>query len=145
MSHYADVLLPGVSFAETTGTYTNTERRIQMVRQAIQTQGDSWPEWKILCQLAHRIPVQQNRHLGHGIYEGWDYADTAAIMDEIAALTPIYAGISHARLENGERLLWPVETVELPGTEILYQTQFAHGRGKFVSVGTHSAAGSQNS
>jgi predicted molibdopterin-dependent oxidoreductase YjgC len=54
MSHYADVLLPGVSFAETTGTYTNTERRIQLVRQAIQPQGDARPEWKILSELASR-------------------------------------------------------------------------------------------
>jgi predicted molibdopterin-dependent oxidoreductase YjgC len=139
MSHDADVVLPGVSFAETTGTYTNTERRIQMVRQAIQAQGDSWPEWKMLSQLAHRLPIQQNRHLGHGTHEAWDYADTAAIMDEIAVLTPIYAGISHERLENGDRLLWPVEAAELPGTEILYQTQFAHGRGRFMSAGVHSA------
>jgi predicted molibdopterin-dependent oxidoreductase YjgC len=141
MSHYADVLLPGVSFAETTGTYTNTERRIQMVRQAIQTQGESKPEWTILSQLAQRLPIQPNRHLGDGTYESWDYADTAEIMDEIAALAPIYAGVSHRRLESGERLMWPVETAEHPGTEILQLNQFADGRGRFMPVGANSAAG----
>jgi predicted molibdopterin-dependent oxidoreductase YjgC len=55
-------------------------------------------------------------------------------MKEVAALTPIYAGVSHERLEKGERLMWPVRTAEHPGTEILYRSQFARGRGQFVAV-----------
>ncbi len=142
MSHYADVLLPGVSFAEKTGTYTNTERRIQMVRQAIQPQGDSKPEWKILTELARRILLQGNRHLSEAIYAGWNYNGTDEIMNEIAALTPIYAGVSHERLERGVSLMWPVEAADHPGTEILFLSQFARGRGRFMPVGEHSVASS---
>jgi predicted molibdopterin-dependent oxidoreductase YjgC len=142
MSHYADVLLPGVSFAETTGTFTNTERRIQLVRQAIQPQGDSKPQWKILAELAHRVCPPARRRLVDGICPGWDYTDTAQIMDEIASLTPIYAGVSHNRLETDESLMWPVETAEHPGTGILYPDKFAHGRGRFMPVGERSVVGS---
>ncbi len=140
MAHYADVLLPGVSFAETTGTYTNTERRIQMVRRAIQPQGDSKPEWRVLSELANRILSRGNRHLTDAPYAGWNYGSTDEIMKEIAALTPIYAGVSYERLESGERLMWPVETTDCQGPEILYLGQFPGGRGRFMSVGAHSAA-----
>jgi predicted molibdopterin-dependent oxidoreductase YjgC len=143
MSRYADVLLPGVSFAETTGTYTNTERRIQMVRQAIEPQGDSKPAWKILSELARRICPQAERHLVDGICPGWDYTNTAEIMDEIAALTPIYAGVSHKRLERGDALRWPVESEQHPGTQTLFVSEFVHGRGSFMPVGEHSVAESQ--
>ena len=144
MSRYADVLLPGVSFAETTGTYTNTERRIQMVRQAIQPQGDSRPEWKMISELARRILARQpSRHLVDGICPGWDYGGTDEIMNEIAALTPIYAGVSHERLERGERLMWPVETAEHTGTGPPFVGQFRHGQGRFTPVGEHSVAESR--
>ncbi len=137
MSHCADVLLPGVSFAENTGTVTNTERRIQMVRKAIQPQADSRPEWKILSELAQRILAQSNRQISDAMYADWDYGSTSEIMNEIAALTPIYAGVSHERLERGECLLWPLETAEHPGTPILFLSEFGHGRGRFMPVGKH--------
>jgi len=143
MSDYADVLLPGVSFAEKIGTYTNTERRIQMVRQAVQPQGDSRPEWEILSDLARRIISQGSRHPSDAAFAGWNYRGTHEIMNEIAALTPIYAGVSHERLERGDCLMWPVKTAEHPGTEILYRSQFARGRGRFIPVGEHSIAGPQ--
>ncbi len=106
-SRYADVILPGVSFAEKTGTFTSTERRVQMVRQAIEPIGDSHPDWQIIADLGSRLA------------SGWNYASTAQIMDEIAALTPIYAGISHDRLQRGERLQWPVESKAHHGTPML--------------------------
>jgi predicted molibdopterin-dependent oxidoreductase YjgC len=137
MSHYADVLLPGVSFAENSGTYTNTERRIQIVRQAIQPQNDSRPEWKVLSELAHRILSQGKKPLSKAIYADWNYSGTGEIMNEIAALVPIYAGVSHERLERGETLLWPVETADHPGTEILFPSQFTRGRGKFMPIGEY--------
>jgi predicted molibdopterin-dependent oxidoreductase YjgC len=137
MSQYADVLLPGVSFAETTGTYTNTERRIQMVREAIPPQGDSMPEWKVLSELARRILAQGTRQPSQAAHSGWDYGNTSEIMNEIAALTPIYAGVSHQRLESGECLIWPVEGAGHPGTPILFQNQFTLGRGRLVPVGKH--------
>ncbi len=121
MSRYADVLLPGLTFAETTGTYTNTERRVQMVRQAIQPQGNSKPEWKILLELARRMCPPTSRQLVDGICPGWDYADTAAIMEEIAGLTPIYAGVSHQRLKRGDCLIWPVDTAEGAPAAAMYE------------------------
>jgi predicted molibdopterin-dependent oxidoreductase YjgC len=130
MSRYADVLLPDVTFAETSGTYTNTERRIQLVRQAIEPQGNARPAWKVLGELAHRICARSERRLVDGICPGWDYEDPADIMEEIASLTPIYAGVSHARLQRGDRLMWPVEGPEGEGTEML-----SSGRGRFIPVG----------
>ena len=132
---YADVLLPGASFAEKTGTFTNTERRVQMVRQAIAPVGESRPDWQIISDLARRVIALTPELVGvDAPFGGWDYESTSAIMDEIAALTPQYAGISHERLENGERLQWPVKDYEHPGTPILHVGQFARGKGKFVPI-----------
>jgi len=138
-SVYADVLLPGVSFAEKTGTFTNTERRIQMVRQAIEPLGEALPDWQITREIARRILSMSNRQLGQGnqgegSHSAWDYENTAEIMAEIAALTPSYAGVTHKRLENGERLQWPVKGLDHPGTPILHIGQFARGRGKFMPI-----------
>jgi len=106
-TRYADVILPDVSFAEKTGTFTSAERRLQMVRQAIEPLGEARPDWQILAELGGRLA------------SGWDYATPAQIMDEIAALTPIYAGVSHDRLQRGERLQWPVESKAHNGAPIL--------------------------
>jgi predicted molibdopterin-dependent oxidoreductase YjgC len=106
-TRYADVILPGVSFAEKTGTFTNTERRVQMVHQAIEPIGESRPDWQIIADLGTRLGT------------GWNYTSTTQIMDEVHSLTPIYAGISHERLGHEERLQWPVESESHPGTPIL--------------------------
>jgi formate dehydrogenase alpha subunit len=132
-SKYADVLLPGVSFAEKTGTITNTERRVQMVRQAIPPLGQARPDWQITAELAQRV-LATRRDLKIAPYSSWEYQDTAQVMAEIAALTPSYAGISHERLERGERLQWPVPNLEHPGTPILHTKQFARGLGKFMPI-----------
>lgn len=134
MSHYADVLLPGVSFAETTGTYTNTERRIQLVREAIHPQADSRPEWKILSELAQRMLARENGQNSSAPHLGWRYVGTHEIMNEIAALTPIYAGVSHERLGRDERLMWPVPSADHPGTKVLERSLFAEGRERFQPV-----------
>ena len=131
---FADVLLPGASFAEKTGTFTNTERRIQMVRRAIDPLGDARFDWQITSDLAKRILGSSSRKVGNGTHASWDFTDTSEIMDEIAALTPSYAGISQARLERGERLQWPVKGPDHPGTPILHVGQFARGRGKFMPI-----------
>lgn len=129
---YADVLLPGVSFAEKTGTFTNTERRVQMVHKAIEPLGEAKPDWWITAELAKRI-LQTSEFLD-APFAGWDYTDTSAIMDEINALTPSYGGITHARIESGERLQWPCPTGEHPGTPILHVNKFARGLGKFMPI-----------
>jgi len=133
-SVYADVLLPGVSFAEKTGTFTNTERRIQMVRKAIDPLGDARPDWWIITELAKRVLGEGKRQVSMAPFSGWNYTDPAQIMDEAAALTPSYAGVSHARLERGEQLQWPVRDITHPGTSILHIGQFARGLGKFAPI-----------
>ncbi len=133
-SRYADVLLPGVSFAEKTGTFTNTERRVQMVRKAIEPLGDALPDWMIIAELARRVLEQGGRPVSSAPYSGWNYTEPAQVMDEIAALTPSYAGVSHARLERGEQLQWPVRDATHPGTPILHIGQFARGLGKFAPI-----------
>ncbi len=132
---YADVLLPGASFAEKYGTFTNTERRIQMVRPAIEPVGDSRPDWQIISDLARRI-IAQTPHLAalNTPFSGWNYDTTTEIMNEIAALTPQYAGVSHERLEKGERLQWPIKGMDHNGTPILHVGEFAIGKGKFRPV-----------
>lgn len=131
---YADVLLPGVSFAEKTGTFTNTERRIQMVHQAIEPLGEARPDWKITADLAKLILAEGDRAPSGGTHAAWNYFGTAQIMNEIAALAPSYAGVSHERLDTGDRLQWPVKGFDHPGTPILHVGAFARGKGKFMPI-----------
>jgi len=126
----ADVLLPGVSWAEKSGTFTNTERRIQLVREAIEPVGEARPDWMILADLARRM-LKRRSLLPVGRHAAWDYASPEQIMNEIAALTPQYRGVRYERLENGESLHWPVPAVEHSGTPILHIGQFTRGKGKF--------------
>ncbi len=131
---YADVLLPGVSFAEKTGTFTNTERRVQMVNKAIEPLGDARPDWWITAEIAKRILAEGGRQVAEAQYSGWDYNDTSEVMFEINALTPSYGGITHERLLKGERLQWPCPTADHPGTQILHTKQFTRGKGKFMPI-----------
>jgi formate dehydrogenase major subunit/formate dehydrogenase alpha subunit len=133
-SQYADVLLPGVTFAEKTGTVTNTERRIQMVRKAIEPAGEARQDWAITADLARRIIALGPRQPSGGPHADWAYASTSDIMNEINALTPSYAGVTHDRLEQGERLHWPVKSLEHGGTPILHVGQFTRGKGKFMPI-----------
>jgi formate dehydrogenase alpha subunit len=131
---YADVLLPGTSFAEKDGSFTNTERRIQMVHKAIESPGEARPDWWIISELAKRVLKTGKRQNKPAPYSGWDYEDTAQIMEEIAALTPSYAGVSHDRLRQGETFQWPVKDPTHKGTPILHVGQFARGLGKFHPI-----------
>jgi formate dehydrogenase major subunit/formate dehydrogenase alpha subunit len=133
-SSYADILLPGVSFAEKSGTFTNTERRVQLVRRAVNPPGQARQDWQIVCDLAKRILSEGVIDVQDAPHSGWDYQDTNQIMGELAALTPSYAGISHARLERGENLQWPVKDQDHPGTPILHIGQFTRGKGKFMPI-----------
>ena len=133
-SKYADVLLPGVTFAEKSGTFTNTERRIQLVRKAIEPVGDARQDWWITSELAKRILAENENKINQASYSGWNYTDPSQIMDEVAGLTPSYAGINYQRLEGGEQLQWPVRDFNHPGTPILHIGQFARGLGKFTPI-----------
>jgi formate dehydrogenase alpha subunit len=118
----ADVVLPAASFAEKDGTFTNTERRVQRVRKAIEPVGDSRPDWWITCQIARRMGSQ-----------GFDFEHPSQIMDEIARLTPSYGGICYRRLDKGS-LQWPCPTQDHPGTPILHTKQFTRGKGRFIPL-----------
>ncbi len=129
-SEFADVLLPGTSFAERDGTFVNTERRVQLIRQAIPPVGEARPEWQVLAELGQRcLTLQQRTPAAESA--AYDYASPAEIMEEIRHLTPIYGGVTHERLEQGERLQWPVKDLQSPGTPILHQGTFTRGKGRF--------------
>jgi formate dehydrogenase alpha subunit len=128
----ADVVLPGVSFAEKDGTVTNTERRVQRVRKAIDPIGESRPDWQIVQEVASRTARKIGGDTAR-LADGFRQAGPAEVMEEIARLTPSYAGVSFERLETGG-LQWPVPTPEHPGTAILHVGKFARGNGLFSSV-----------
>ncbi|MCD6505015.1 formate dehydrogenase subunit alpha [Candidatus Poribacteria bacterium] len=117
-AEYADVVLPAASAFEKDGTFTNTERRIQRVRKAIDPPGEAMEDWRIICELA--------REMGYEM----DYDSPAEIMAEIALLTPIYGGIFYDRLEKGG-LQWPCTDRTHPGTKFLHKDKFSRGLGKF--------------
>jgi len=119
----ADVVLPAASFAEKDGTFTNTERRVQRVRQAIaKPVGSAKPDWWITCQIARRMGGK-----------GFDFVHPGQVMEEIALLTPIYGGITYERLEAGG-LQWPCPTEEHPGTPCLHTQMFSRGKGRFIPL-----------
>jgi len=120
----ADVVLPAASFAEKDGTFTNTERRVQRVRKAIEPVGNSRPDWVIIRDLAKNMGAQ-----------GFDFDDPEEIMEEIRSLTPQYGGITYGRIE-GTGLQWPCPDIEHPGTEYLYAEKFTtpSGRAKLSAV-----------
>ncbi len=117
----AHVVLPAASFAETEGTFTNTERRVQRVRKAVEAPGEAREDWRIICELARRM--------GYSM----EYAGAAEIQEEIASLTPIYGGITYDRLD-GVGLQWPCRDREHPGTRYLHSGTFSRGKGKFHAV-----------
>ena len=119
----ADVVLPATSSLEKDGTFTNTERRVQRIRKAIEPAGESRPDWMILSDLAARM--------GYG--EQFCYSHPSQIMDEASALSPSYGGISYQRLE-GDGLQWPCPNPDHPGTAYLHRGQFTRGKGKFNLV-----------
>jgi predicted molibdopterin-dependent oxidoreductase YjgC len=107
------------------------------VRQAIKPQGDARPDWQVISELAHRIGPNGSSD-GHS---GWNYSDTSQIMTEIAQLTPIYAGISHDRLERAGCLQWPVKNFGHPGTPILSMESFKDARARFTRVEQETTEG----
>ena len=124
----AHVFLPAAAFAEKDGTFTNSERRVQRVRQAIPPPGEVKPDWWITCELARRVAGRL------GLPErGFDYGHPSEIWEELVGLWPAAAGITYARLEAGG-LQWPCPTPDHPGTRFLYGEDFPRGRARFVPV-----------
>jgi formate dehydrogenase alpha subunit len=130
----ADVVLPGASFAEKDGTFTNTDRRVRRVRQAVEPPGEARADWQIICEVGRRWEGGRVGRLGErksGSVGAWGYGSPAEVMEEIAALTPIYGGVTYERLED-RGLQWPCPEADHPGTPYLHQGKFARGKGLFV-------------
>jgi len=132
-AEFADVLLPAAAWAEKDGTFTNTERRVQRVREALEPPGEARPDWAIVADLAARLLKLQGRE-PRGPQAGWQYASPAQVLDEIGALTPSYAGIDTHRLDTGATLHWPVPAKDHAGTPILHREKFTRGKGAFHAV-----------
>jgi formate dehydrogenase major subunit len=113
----AHVMLPGTSFLEKTGTFTNAERRIQMVREAVPPPGQARHDLEILLDLSKRLGYEM------------PHKSAADVMDEIAELTPAWRGVSHERLGT-QGLQWPVPTKDHPGTPVLFLESFATANGR---------------
>ena len=118
----ADVVLPAASFAEKDGTFTNTERRVQRVRKAVNPPGEARADWEIIRDLAAAMGCPMPCRSAEEVF------------DELAALTPSYAGMSYERLERGG-LQWPCPDRQHPGTKVLHKDHFLRGRGRFFAVG----------
>jgi predicted molibdopterin-dependent oxidoreductase YjgC len=128
---FAHVVLPATSFAEKEGTFTNSERRVQRVRKAIEPIGQSRPDWDITADLGRRIARRLEVPP-----EQFAYNSAAQVFDEMASLTPIIAGMSHVRLDalGDAGIQWPCPTPEHPGTKRLYEDSFSVGKAPFVPV-----------
>ncbi len=121
-ARYADVVLPGACFAEKEGTFTNTERRVQRVRKAVEPPGQAKVDWQIICELAGKMGYPMN------------YSSAEEIFEEIRSLTPSYAGMTYARLE-GKGLQWPCPSEDHPGTPFLHKDgKFTRGKGAFSAI-----------
>lgn len=117
----ADVVLPASCFAEKDGTFTNTERRVQRVRKAVEPPGEAREDWRILIELSNRLGCEMN------------YSSPEQIWDETVRLSPILTGISYPRIGD-VGLQWPCPSGGHPGTKFLHAERFTRGLGKFHAV-----------
>jgi formate dehydrogenase major subunit len=117
-AEFADVILPAASFPEKEGTYTNTDRRVQLGRKATEPPGQARPDWQVICEIAKRM--------GYPMH----YNSPEEVFRELASLSPSLAGLSHARLgTTGE--LWPCPDPDKPGQSVIFTETFPSGKGKF--------------
>jgi formate dehydrogenase major subunit len=118
---YAHVFLPGSSFLEKDGTFTNAERRISRVRKVMPAKAGK-SDWEVTVALSNALGYPMN------------YSHPSQIMDEIAALTPTFHGVSYAKLEQAGSLQWPCNDKAPQGTPIMHIGQFVRGKGKFINT-----------
>jgi formate dehydrogenase major subunit len=118
-ANYAHVFLPGSTFLEKNGTFTNAERRIQLVRK-VMTPKNGHEDWQITQLIANAVGL------------GWTYGHASQIMDEVAQLTPTFANVSFAKLEELGSVQWPCNDANPNGSPVMHITGFARGKGKFV-------------
>ncbi len=120
---FADVVLPAACFAEKDGLFANSDRRVQLVRKAVDPPGQARADWQILCGVMQRAGLEQP-----------DYQHPREVYAEMASLSPKFAGISHERIEREGGLQWPVETADAPSTEYLHKDGVLRGKGLFCAV-----------
>jgi len=126
---YADVFLPAASWAEKEGTFTNTDRRVQRVRKALEPRGQARADWQIICDLAERI----EKKLGRSRSAFWAYQSPDEVLEEMGRIVPEYAGVKYRRIEK-QGIQTPVWDDSHPGTPFLFAETFPRGRGKFYDV-----------
>lgn len=117
----AHVVLPATTWGEKTGTFTNTERRVQLLNKALEAPGEAKDDWEIHQMLANKMG------------QNWNYNNSQDIFNEITACTPSYAGMSYERIKE-IGLHWPCPTKEHPGTPVLHVGKFPKGKGTFFAV-----------
>lgn len=118
----ADVVLPATAFGETDGVQSNTERRVQRLRQAVPPVGEAKPDWWIISEIGKRLGLP-----------GFEYESAKEVFNELCSLSPIYAGLDWDRIEDG-KYHWPVPDKDHPGTPMLHEKEFKNGRGIFKIV-----------
>ncbi len=116
------LVLPGAAFLEKDGTFTNLERRIQRIRKAVDPPYGILPDWQVVCEVSTRMGYPMS------------YRHPSDIMDEIARLTPMFAGVSYDRLESPSGLQWPVPAPGHEGTALMHRDRFPKGKAHFVGV-----------
>jgi formate dehydrogenase (coenzyme F420) alpha subunit len=119
-AEFADVVLPAACWAEQEGTFTNGERRVQLIRKAVDAPGESKYDWEIFCDLAKRMGADP---------EMFTYESAQDIFEEVRTVTPQYAGMNRERLERPEALHWPCPSEDHPGTAMMHVEKFAHPDG----------------
>jgi len=119
---FAHLVLPGASFLEKDGTFTNLERRIQRIRKAVEPPDGVLPDWRVVGEVSTRMGYPMS------------YGHPSEIMDEIAKLTPSWSGVSYDKLERAGGLQWPVPAKDHPGTPLMHAERFPLGRARFVGV-----------
>jgi len=119
---FAHLVLPGASFLEKDGTFTNLERRIQRIRKAVEPPAGVLPDWQVVSEISTRMGYPMS------------YGHPSKIMDEIATLTPSWTGVSYDKLEQVGGLQWPVPAKDHPGTPLMHAERFPRGRARFVGV-----------
>jgi predicted molibdopterin-dependent oxidoreductase YjgC len=126
---YADVFLPAASWAEKEGTFTNTDRRVQRVRKALEPRGQARADWQIVCDLAGRM----EKKLGRSRSAFWAYQNPSAVLEEMGRVVQEYAGVKYPRIEE-QGIQTPVWDDNHSGTPFLFAESFPRGRGKFYDL-----------
>ena len=132
----AHVILPAASSLEKDGSFTNTERRVQLITPVLSAPGEALPDWQITGEIAARYDKARGIERSK---DYWLFHSTRAIFEEISSTTPIYQGMNHTRV-LGDGLQWPCTDEEHPGTPILHVGKFARGLGKFNAVSANDPA-----